>query len=177
MNLETRSRMSRLKLRDRDTIEKENIRKRIKQLGGEDQNAKDLIYNCHKDSDIYICESERFNRDYEKDYRRQRKEMLEKREIKRNFKTQQQLERRQKLWREAHEKDLLFEKKVQIKKKRVHDNPLVNNLGFDLLNLQYKQTQQGRSADWLIGREIFGNGDSNEANATRVESQFTATKK
>ena len=144
MSLETRSRLSRLKLRDRDTIEKENIRNRNKQLGGEDQKAKDLIYNCHKDSDIYICETDRFNRDYQREYHKKRQQDILMQELKREMKTHERLQRREKIWNQAQKKQNYFEQKVKIKKERVHDNPLVNNLGFDILNLQYKKTRQGK---------------------------------
>ena len=144
MSLETRSRMSRLKLNDRDTIEKENIRRRIKRLGGEDQKAKDLIYNCAPNSDLFISECDRFNRNFEDEYRRQRQDTAQRKEAKRELKTIERLRRREKLWKDAQLEDDLFRRKVEIKRQRVHDNPLVNNLGFDLLNLEYKPTKQGR---------------------------------
>ena len=59
------------------------------------------------------------------------------------MKTHQRLQRRENIWNQAQQKQKIFNQKVKIKKARVHDNPLVNNLGFDILNLQYKQTRQG----------------------------------
>ena len=143
LNMATRSRISRLKGRDRDTIEKENIRKRTKQAGGEDIYAKDLIYGQIPNSNMKIDETDRFNRDFNKNEYIEREQKYNDLEIKRQKKTLNVLNRKQKIWNQTEQEFQKDKMKKALKQKNIYENPLVTNLGFDLVNLNYKNTCQG----------------------------------
>ena len=143
LGLSTRSRETRKRGRARDTIEKENIRKRTLKNGREDQCVKDLIYNTNKGSDMYIPESSRFNRNISEQIRVEENKRRDYDKMRRQRRVDWEMQQRETAWVRHNQEVEKEKRKNQIKKKRVYQNPFVKNLGFDLLNLEYKKTNHG----------------------------------
>ena len=143
LNLHCQSRTSRRNRKNKDEIEKEFIRNRMTSHGKEDQYAKNLIYGASWTSDLYISETDRFSRNFEKQELLNRIMKTERDHQKREHKLEMLMSRRKKNWK--RNQDLY---KRQSSKKsldfRYFNNPKIYNNAFDPLSPRYKDTAQGK---------------------------------
>ena len=144
LSLHCKSRTSRRNRKNKDEIEKEFIRNRLTSQGKENQYAKNLIYGTSLQSDLYISETDRFNRNFEKQELLNRIMKTERDHHKRENKLELLMSRRKNNWKKNQDVYKKQSSKRSLKNFRICNNPKVYNNAFDPLSPRYKDTNQGK---------------------------------